>query len=138
MLVTSLASLAALSGIAAAAGPVRASIPTNVDGAKYNKPNAGPPGEWFSGDASLPIAKIASAVGKMTQTPKDASYILSNDNHKKATIHSDWAKLSKVRNDTSIDRDKTLIWDEQGAAYAFVADMDVDCDGIDSGCKVRT
>ncbi|KAJ6781485.1 hypothetical protein PWT90_02689 [Aphanocladium album] len=117
MLVKSIASLAALSGIAAAAGPIRASVPTNVDGSKYNKPNAGPPGDWFSGDSSLPISKIASAVSKMSKTPKDASYILSNDNHKKATIHSDWANLSK------------------GAAYAFVADMDVDCDGIDSHCK---
>lgn len=25
---------------------------------------------------------------------------------------------------------------KQGAAYAFVADMDVDCDGIDHACKV--
>ncbi|KAJ3479879.1 hypothetical protein NLG97_g8206 [Lecanicillium saksenae] len=111
MLVKSIASIAALSGIAAAAGPIRASIPTNVDGSKYNKPNAGPPGEWFSGDSSLPVSKIASAVSKMTKTPKDASYILSNDNHKKATIHSDWANLSK------------------GAAYAFVADMDGNDDG---------
>ncbi|TQV98430.1 fungal chitosanase [Cordyceps javanica] len=118
MLVKSITSLAALSGMAAAAArPIRASIPTNVDGAKYNKPDAGPPGEWFAGDASLPISKIASAVTKMTKTPKDATYILSNDNHNKATIHSDWANLSK------------------GAAYAFVADMDVDCDGIDSHCK---
>lgn len=96
MLFKSIASVAALSGMATAAGPIRDSIPTNVDGAKYNKPNAGPPGAWFSGDSSLPVAKIASAVGKMNKTPKDATYILSNDNHKTATIHSDWAQLSKV------------------------------------------
>lgn len=79
-----------------AAGPVRDAIPTNVDGAKYNKPNAGPPGAWFSGASSLPASSIAAAAAKMTKTPKDATYILSNSNPKKATIHSDWAKFSKV------------------------------------------
>lgn len=89
-------SLAAFGGLAAAAGPVRSSIPTNVDGSKYNKPDGGPPGDWFAGDASLPIAKIVEAAKSMTKTPKDASYILSDDNHTKATIHSDWASFSKV------------------------------------------
>ncbi|CEJ91919.1 hypothetical protein VHEMI07602 [[Torrubiella] hemipterigena] len=103
--------------VANAAGLIRDSIPTNVDGAKYNKPNAGPPGAWFSGASSLPASRIAAAAAKMTKTPKDATYILSDGNSKKATIHSDWANLSK------------------GAAYAFVADMDVDCDGIDHACK---
>lgn len=82
--------------VANAAGLIRDSIPTNVDGAKYNKPNAGPPGAWFSGASSLPASRIAAAAAKMTKTPKDATYILSDGNSKKATIHSDWANLPKV------------------------------------------
>ncbi|KAJ2980746.1 hypothetical protein NQ176_g2450 [Zarea fungicola] len=90
MLVKSIAPLAALAGLASAAAP--SAIPS-------------------------PPSKIVSAVAKMSKVPKDASYVLGNDNSKKATIHSDWAGFSK------------------GAAYAFVADMDVDCDGIDYKCK---
>lgn len=96
MLVKSIAPLAALAGLASAAGPIRDTIPTNVDGSKYNKPTGGPPAAWFSGDSSLPVSKIVSAVAKMSKVPKDASYVLGNDNSKKATIHSDWAGFSKV------------------------------------------
>lgn len=95
MIANFLAVLATGLATANAAGPVRDTIPTNVDGAKYNKPNAGPPGQWFSGASSLPASSIAAAAAKMTKTPKDATYILSNSNPKKATIHSDWAKLAK-------------------------------------------
>lgn len=96
MFTRSVVCLAAAIGLTGAAGPVRDSIPTNVDGSKYNKPSGGPPAAWFSGDSSLPASKIASAVTKMTKTPKDATYVLGNDNPKKATIHSDWANFSKV------------------------------------------
>lgn len=97
MLYHSLVAATTVLGLASAAGPVRAAIPTNVNGPQYNKPNAGPPGEWFAGASSLPASKIAAAVAKTSKVPKDASYILSNDNKKKATIHSDWADFSKVR-----------------------------------------
>ena len=92
----SVVSLAVGVSLAQAAGLVRDTIPTNVDGSKYNKPTAGPPAAWFAGASSLPASKIAAAAAKMTKTPKDASYVLSDSNHQKATIHSDWASFSKV------------------------------------------
>lgn len=96
MFAKSIISLAALGGMAAAAGPIRSNIPTYVDGSQYNKPYGGPPGEWFAGDSSLPIGKIADAARRMTRTPKDATYIISDDNYQKATIHSDWEGFDKV------------------------------------------
>ncbi|KIN03526.1 glycoside hydrolase family 75 protein [Oidiodendron maius Zn] len=112
----SLVTLTTLLGFACAAVP-RAAIPTSVNGASYNKASAGPSTTWFAGATSLPAAKIASAAAKATKVPSDATYILEAGGTAKATIHSDWSGLSK------------------GAAYVFVADMDVDCDGIDYKCK---
>ncbi|OAQ69235.1 fungal chitosanase [Pochonia chlamydosporia 170] len=117
MLSNHLMALTAVIGLARAVLPARAAIPTKVNGADYNKPNAGPPAAWFSGDSSLPVSKVAAAAAKASKVPKDASYVLSEGSSKKATIHSDWAGFSK------------------GAAYVFVADMDVDCDGLDYKCE---
>lgn len=90
----------ALVRAATAAGPVRSSIPTYIDGNQYNKPYGGPPGEWFAGDSSLPIDRIASAVRELQQASGDSTYIISNDNYQTATIHSDWAYIGKVYKDT--------------------------------------
>jgi chitosanase len=86
----SLVALASILGVATA------SIPTSVDGAKYNEPSAGPSTAWFAGATSLPASKIASAAAKATKVPSDATYILEAGGSAKATIHSDWASLSKV------------------------------------------
>lgn len=96
MLLKSISPLAAVTGLASAAGLIRDTIPTSVDGSQYNSPTAGPPSSWFAGDPSLPISEIVSAAASMTKVPKDASYVLGNDNSKKATIYSDWATFSKV------------------------------------------
>lgn len=94
-----LAVLATIAGLTSAAVSGRASIPTKVNGADYNKPNAGPPAAWFSGDSSLPVSKVVAAAAKASKVPKDATYILSEGSSKKATIHSDWAGFSKVKKD---------------------------------------
>lgn len=102
MLAKSIASLAALAGLAnlaSAAGPlrIRDAIPTNVDGSQYNSATAGPPSAWFAGDSSLPVSKILAAVACMTTAQQDATYSRGTKMSKNATIHSDWANFSKVR-----------------------------------------
>lgn len=102
----SISALAALAGVASAAGLIRDTIPTSIDGSKYNSPTAGPPGTWFAGDPSLPISEIVSAAASMTKVPKDASYVLGNDNSKKATIYSDWSTFSKVSKAEKRERER--------------------------------
>lgn len=85
--------------LAATVGLATAAIPTSVNGDSYNKPSAGPSTAWFAGATSLPVSKIASAAAAATKVPSDATYILSEGETKKATIHSDWAGLSKVGNE---------------------------------------
>lgn len=101
MLSNHLMALTAVIGLARAVLPARAAIPTKVNGVDYNKPNAGPPAAWFSGDSSLPVSKVAAAAAKASKVPKDASYVLSEGSSKKATIHSDWAGFSKVSDTTN-------------------------------------
>lgn len=82
--------------LATVVGVASAAIPTSVNGASYNKPSAGPSTTWFAGEPSLPVSKIASAAAKATKVPSSATYILQAGGSAKATIHSDWAGLSKV------------------------------------------
>ncbi|KAG2413844.1 hypothetical protein HFD88_003033 [Aspergillus terreus] len=89
-----------------------------VDGSDYDSPNGGPPASYFAAASTMPVAALQAAAAKATKVPSYATYPVSQDDDaKKSTIHSDWASFS------------------QGAAISWVADMDVDCDGIDSGCE---
>ncbi|KAJ5959369.1 uncharacterized protein N7479_006519 [Penicillium vulpinum] len=88
-----------------------------VDGASFNKPTAGPPASYFAAGSSIPVAALKSAAAKASTAAKDATYLNNNDSGaKKSTIYSDWSKFS------------------EGAAFVWIADMDVDCDGIDYKC----
>ncbi|KAF5859842.1 hypothetical protein ETB97_002394 [Aspergillus alliaceus] len=88
-----------------------------VEGPEYNKPNGGPPGKFFAASSSLPVAALQAAAAKASVVPSHATYPIGEDSSIKSTIHTDWAKFS------------------EGAAISWVADMDVDCDGINHGCK---
>ncbi|RAH61625.1 extracellular chitosanase CsnC [Aspergillus piperis CBS 112811] len=99
----------------ALAGSVKAQ---SVDGSKYNSPTNGPPASYFAAATTLPVAALQSAAAKASSVPSKATYPVNTDkNSPKSTIHSDWVKFN------------------QGAALSWVADMDVDCDGIDYKCK---
>ncbi|RAL15906.1 glycoside hydrolase family 75 protein [Aspergillus homomorphus CBS 101889] len=102
----------ALLGLSASA------VAQTVDGSKYNSPTAGPPASYFAAASSIPVAAIQSAAAKASSVPSLATYPVNTDkNSPKSTIHNDWVKFS------------------DGAALSWVADMDVDCDGIDYKCK---
>ncbi|KAK5798044.1 hypothetical protein VI817_004335 [Penicillium citrinum] len=90
----------------------------NVDGSKYDNPTAGPPASYFAAATTVPVAALQSAAVKASTAAKDATYPINSDSGaKRVTIHSDWTNFS------------------EGAAFVWVADMDVDCDGIDYKCK---
>ncbi|KAJ5688778.1 hypothetical protein N7462_003170 [Penicillium macrosclerotiorum] len=90
----------------------------SVDGSQYNNPTAGPPSSYFAAATTVPVAALQSAAAKASTAAKDATYPVNNDSGaSKVTIHSDWSSFS------------------EGAAFVWVADMDVDCDGIDYKCK---
>ncbi|KAF3388302.1 Endo-chitosanase C [Penicillium rolfsii] len=90
----------------------------SVDGSKYNNPTAGPPASFFAAATTVPVAALQSAAAKASTAAKDATYPINGDSGApKSTIHSDWTKFS------------------EGAAFVWVADMDVDCDGLDYKCK---
>ncbi|PYH96596.1 hypothetical protein BO71DRAFT_407556 [Aspergillus ellipticus CBS 707.79] len=88
-----------------------------VNGADYNKADGGPPSSFFAASSSLPVSGLQSAASKASVVPSDATYPVAQGSSVKSTIHSDWAEFS------------------EGASYSFVADMDVDCDGLDYKCK---
>ncbi|RHZ43460.1 glycoside hydrolase family 75 protein [Aspergillus thermomutatus] len=89
-----------------------------VVGSDYNKPSAGPPASFFAAATTMPVAALQSAAAKASAVPKSAKYPINFDSDSPtATIHADWATLPT------------------GAAYVWVADMDVDCDGLDYQCK---
>jgi len=89
---------------------------TAVAAAEWNKADAGTPLAQFQASSSIPVAEIAAAAKKSSKTA--ATYPVNDSKSaKKSVIHSDWAAF------------------KDGAAYSFIADMDVDCDGIDSKCK---
>ncbi|OQE88329.1 hypothetical protein PENNAL_c0017G10000 [Penicillium nalgiovense] len=88
---------------------------------QFNKPDGGPPGSYFAAGSSIPAAALQSAAVKASTPVPDATYPINGDKGaKKVTIYSDWTNL------------------DEGAAYVWVADMDVDCDGIDYKCKHQT
>ncbi|OGM48814.1 fungal chitosanase [Aspergillus bombycis] len=90
-----------------------------VNGADYNKPNGGPPAKFFQASSSIPVAAIQAAAAKASKVPSHATYPIGQGSTK-STIHSDWANFAEA---------------STGAAFSFVADMDVDCDGLNHGCK---
>ncbi|KAE8386697.1 endo-chitosanase C [Aspergillus alliaceus] len=94
-----------------------AAMGQNVEGPEFNKPDAGTPGKFFAASSSLPVAAIQQAAAKASVVPDRATYPISPDSKVKSTIHSDWAKFS------------------EGASFSWVADMDVDCDGLNHGCN---
>ncbi|KAJ5702227.1 hypothetical protein N7488_009775 [Penicillium malachiteum] len=97
------------------------SLPTlsqNIDGSKYNDPTAGPPSSYFAAITTAPIAALQIAAVKASHAAKDATYPVNRSSGAtQVTIHSDWSNFT------------------EGAAFVWVADMDVDCDGIDYRCK---
>ncbi|KAJ5627048.1 hypothetical protein N7528_004475 [Penicillium herquei] len=97
------------------------SLPTlsqNVDGSKYNDPTAGPPSSYFAANNTVPIAALQNAASKASQAAKDATYPVNRSSDAtQVTIRSDWSTFT------------------EGAAFIWIADMDVDCDGIDYRCK---
>ncbi|KAJ5776207.1 uncharacterized protein N7511_001218 [Penicillium nucicola] len=89
-----------------------------VVGSNYNNPTAGPPASYFAAAATVPVAALQTAAAKASTAAQSATYPINGDSGaKKVTIHSDWSNFS------------------EGAAFVWVADMDVDCDGIDYNCK---
>ncbi|KGO72447.1 Fungal chitosanase [Penicillium italicum] len=90
----------------------------SVDGAQYNKPDGGPPGSYFAAGSSIPVAALHSAAAQASDAVPGGTYPINGDEGaKRVTIHRDWANF------------------DEGAAFVFVADMDVDCDGLDYRCK---
>ncbi|KAJ5752206.1 hypothetical protein N7520_009123 [Penicillium odoratum] len=90
----------------------------SVDGSKYNNPTAGPPSSFFAAATTIPVAALKNAASTASTAAKDATYPINNGGGAaKVTIHSDWSNFN------------------EGAAFVWVADMDVDCDGIDYKCK---
>ncbi|KAF7590820.1 hypothetical protein BBP40_002342 [Aspergillus hancockii] len=94
-------------------GPV---MGQQVEGPEYNNPN-GTPGKFFAASGSIPVAAIQEAAAKASVVPDQATYPVAQGSSVMSTIHSDWAQFSS------------------GAAYSFIADMDVDCDGLNHDCK---
>ncbi|KAJ5164446.1 Fungal chitosanase [Penicillium coprophilum] len=89
-----------------------------VSGPEFNKPDAGPPGSYFAAGSSIPVAALKTAAGKASTAAKKATYPINGDEGaKKVTIYSDWSNFN------------------EGAAFVWTADMDVDCDGLDHNCK---
>ncbi|EKV12501.1 Fungal chitosanase, putative [Penicillium digitatum] len=89
-----------------------------VDGPEFNKPYAGTPGSYFAASPSIPVAALHSAAAKASTAVPDGTYPINGDRGaKRVTIHTDWTNF------------------DEGAAFVFVADMDVDCDGLDYECK---
>ncbi|CAG8420212.1 unnamed protein product [Penicillium salamii] len=89
-----------------------------VDGAQFNNPTAGPPASYFAAAATIPVAALQSAATQVSTAASKSTYAINNNGGaQKVTIHSDWSKFS------------------EGAAFVFVADMDVDCDGLNHNCK---
>ncbi|KAL4867789.1 fungal chitosanase of glycosyl hydrolase group 75-domain-containing protein [Aspergillus spectabilis] len=87
-----------------------------IQGADYNKPSGGPPGEYFQAAATIPVAAIQASTASLNKIPKRATYPIRPGSKQMSTIYSDWAAFN------------------EGAAIVWTADMDVDCDGLDHKC----
>ncbi|KAJ5352174.1 hypothetical protein N7452_001148 [Penicillium brevicompactum] len=84
----------------------------------FDDPNAGPPAGLFAAGPAFSLAALQSEVAKASKVALEATYpINSGSNAPQVTIHSDWADFS------------------EGAAFVWVADMDVDCDGLNFQCE---
>ncbi|KAJ5290869.1 hypothetical protein N7478_000120 [Penicillium angulare] len=89
-----------------------------VEGAQFNNPHAGPPSSYFAAGPNIPVAALQRAVAGANTAAKDATYPVNrNVDAPQVTIHSDWTNF------------------KEGAAFVWVGDMDVDCDGIDWQCQ---
>ncbi|KAI9036564.1 glycoside hydrolase family 75 protein [Aspergillus affinis] len=78
-------------------------------------PKGTPKASDFAADSSIPIPKIQSAAANTNV--QAAIYPLSQDNQgTKSAIYKDWSGFKKL-------------------TYMWIADMDVDCDGMDYRCK---
>lgn len=72
----------------------------------------------FAASKAINVPALLAASEIVKTVPARASYPLSLKGSKDtSTIHSDWASF------------------QDGAAFVFKADMDVDCDGIDYKCS---
>ncbi|KAL4993639.1 fungal chitosanase of glycosyl hydrolase group 75-domain-containing protein [Aspergillus recurvatus] len=89
----------------------------NIDGSHDDYPNGGPPASYFSAAPTMPVAALQSAASRLGRTSREGSFRVSSDSSERSSIYSDWASFN------------------EGAAVVWTADMDVDCDGIDYGCK---
>ncbi|KAF7718269.1 Chitosanase [Penicillium ucsense] len=106
------------SALAASLALVAPALAQSVNGADYNHPTAGPPASFFAASSTVPVAALKSAAAKASVAAKDSTYPVNGDSGAaKSTIHGDWSGFS------------------EGAAFVWVADMDVDCDGLDYKCK---
>ncbi|KAB8228237.1 glycoside hydrolase family 75 protein [Aspergillus alliaceus] len=88
----------------------------SADMSAFNRPNAGPPATYFAAADSVPASVLQAAAAAASVVPKDAIYLFSLENSEKSIIHSDWLSF------------------KEGAALSWVADMDVDCDGVNHKC----
>ncbi|GAB1197267.1 hypothetical protein APSETT444_006560 [Aspergillus pseudonomiae] len=89
-----------------------------ADMSAFNNPSHGPPAADFAAADSLPVSVLQAAAAAASIVPKDATYPFSLGSSEKSTIHSDWVSF------------------KEGAALSWVADMDVDCDGVNHKCEV--
>ncbi|KAF9884123.1 hypothetical protein FE257_002295 [Aspergillus nanangensis] len=81
-------------------------------------PTTGPPASSFAAASTMPAEALRAAAARASKVPKLAQYPVAVDpSSKKSTIHSDWASFN------------------QGAALSWIADMDVDCDGVNHECE---
>lgn len=115
-------------------GLTRPVLSQSVDGSKHNNSTAGLPASYFTATTTAPVAALQSAAAKASVAAKNATYpINANSGAKRVTIHRDWTDFSEVSNlrftKSLYTADQCII--SQGAAFVWVADMDVDCDGTD-------
>ncbi|CBF73882.1 uncharacterized protein ANIA_11051 [Aspergillus nidulans FGSC A4] len=89
----------------------------DIDGSDDDFPNGGPPASYFRAAPTMPVAALQSAASRLGRTSHGGSFRVSSDSGERSSIYSDWALFN------------------EGAAVVWTADMDVDCDGIDYGCK---
>ncbi|RDW92923.1 glycoside hydrolase family 75 protein [Aspergillus mulundensis] len=94
-----------------------ASVLAQNGGANFNRPNGGPPANYFKAAPTMPVAALQSAASGLSRTARGGSFRISSDSSQRSPIYSDWASFN------------------DGAAVVWTADMDVDCDGIDFRCR---
>ncbi|GES60629.1 chitosanase-domain-containing protein [Aspergillus terreus] len=98
------------------------SLAHTVSGPEYDSPYGGPPAEYFASSKSSLVSALKHAISKVSQVPDLATYPVNREDNDpdESTIYSDWASF------------------DEGSAFVWIADMDVDCDGINSDCKGST